>query len=694
VGRPTLLCAVAVALTVQAGYAATYYVAPEGNDEGAGTEADPWETVAKAASHAGPGDTVLVSPGVYHGHVVVTAQGTQGAPFVLKAADDGEVVLAATEAGDADQPGLWVRGTYITVTGFTIRGYAAGGIWVGAVGTPHEWDPDRIRTDTYPTVDGVPPRQNTIEGNTVADCGVGIAMDSCSQNTIRGNQISGSAVAGIRLGFRADHNVVDENQVSDSGGPGIRLEDGASFNVIAENECHANEGPGVFATGRSTRNVFGRNRCHANQGPGLSGERSSNAAWIWNLSYENAGPGIILGHGEDGWSRGDSVVGNLLYKNASGIELRNAINAVVQENICFENASSQLFASDLSIANGGHAIDFNCLFAGQPNAAAVAWGGPDDGTTTPVAHLTVAELVETAGVGSGNLDDDPKLLGPPPECALSEGSPCFEAGEAGGQIGPNSVTPLPDDVPAPEEEEFPLDTPDGTELLGVCLLHPTAEHEIEVASTRSDDGWAKLRALGASLMLGDPTVEDAAWDLLYSESLADRAAGAAALAALGRDEGPDALLAELETADEHGRRFALRAIAEVADASLALSVCAALDATEDSRTIACVLQTLGRLGDKSQADSVRAYAGDADESLALAATVALARLGEDADLAALRDDLEASDGALRGRASRLLGELGDDADAGMVREIMTTDPNPRVRLAALHGLVLRESTER
>ena len=45
--------------------AATFYVAPTGNDAGAGTEAAPWQSFAHAQELARPGDTVLFRGGRY-----------------------------------------------------------------------------------------------------------------------------------------------------------------------------------------------------------------------------------------------------------------------------------------------------------------------------------------------------------------------------------------------------------------------------------------------------------------------------------------------------------------------------------------------------------------------------------------------------------------------------------------------------
>lgn len=60
----TLIGGLALGLSTWAS-AATYYVAPNGSDSGAGTLASPWQTIAKAQTMAAPDDTVYFRGGAY-----------------------------------------------------------------------------------------------------------------------------------------------------------------------------------------------------------------------------------------------------------------------------------------------------------------------------------------------------------------------------------------------------------------------------------------------------------------------------------------------------------------------------------------------------------------------------------------------------------------------------------------------------
>ncbi|NLZ64088.1 MAG: DUF1565 domain-containing protein, partial [Lentisphaerae bacterium] len=48
---------------------ADYYVAANGNDEGAGSKDAPFASIGRAAAVAGPGDTVHIGPGLYREQV-------------------------------------------------------------------------------------------------------------------------------------------------------------------------------------------------------------------------------------------------------------------------------------------------------------------------------------------------------------------------------------------------------------------------------------------------------------------------------------------------------------------------------------------------------------------------------------------------------------------------------------------------
>jgi len=85
--------------------AATYFVAPNGNNSQEGTEKQPWKTPQHASDSVKPGDTVLIDAGLYSpakGTWNVTCAGTAEAPITFKTRGDGEVRISASSLLPAD----------------------------------------------------------------------------------------------------------------------------------------------------------------------------------------------------------------------------------------------------------------------------------------------------------------------------------------------------------------------------------------------------------------------------------------------------------------------------------------------------------------------------------------------------------------------------------------------------------------
>ena len=66
--------------------AATFYVAANGSDAGAGTAAVPFRTIQQAADLAQPGDTILVAPGIYLERIAPPRGGDRDHPIIYRSA--------------------------------------------------------------------------------------------------------------------------------------------------------------------------------------------------------------------------------------------------------------------------------------------------------------------------------------------------------------------------------------------------------------------------------------------------------------------------------------------------------------------------------------------------------------------------------------------------------------------------------
>jgi len=90
--------------------AGTYYVDgrnPKSADTNPGTEAAPWQTLARAgsATELKPGDTVLIKSGVYREHMDITVSGEPDNPITFAAAPGARVVIKGSEIAR----GPWTR---------------------------------------------------------------------------------------------------------------------------------------------------------------------------------------------------------------------------------------------------------------------------------------------------------------------------------------------------------------------------------------------------------------------------------------------------------------------------------------------------------------------------------------------------------------------------------------------------------
>jgi hypothetical protein len=103
------------------GGGATYYVAPNGDDNNPGTEAQPWRAIGKAAATLVSGDTVYIRAGTYQERVVPQNSGSDYITYIAypeeRVTIDGSgVSMPSGDAGLFEVSGL----NYIRISGLRI----------------------------------------------------------------------------------------------------------------------------------------------------------------------------------------------------------------------------------------------------------------------------------------------------------------------------------------------------------------------------------------------------------------------------------------------------------------------------------------------------------------------------------------------------------------------------------------------
>ena len=327
--RPFLMAFVLVCSLVGISYSSvaavgnTYYVDKTHvpcSDSGSGTSAtNPFCTLGKAASVAGPGDTVQVVAGTYAETVNPSASGTSGNVITWNAAAGVVVSGNGTATGSAFR----LNGiSYTTITGFHITGTAETGIYVSGLNANVIVSNNVISTTASHGIFVTDASVVTVSNNTVSGSGTGvnggsgIYLKTVTASTVSGNSSGSNKTDGIRLNASTGINIHDNttfgnNAVSTSDGNGIALLLGSNSNTVLHNIVYGNRDSGIQVEGVSSNIIAG------------------------NLSYDNGDHGIDV----TGGSLTNDLVGNTFQGNyTSGVNLEaSSTGNTVVNNVFVDN---------------------------------------------------------------------------------------------------------------------------------------------------------------------------------------------------------------------------------------------------------------------------------------------------------------------------------------------------------------------
>ncbi len=341
--------------------AATYWVANSGHDGNAGSPIAPWKSIQRAVNAALPGDTILVSPGVYAEFVMFDARsGADGSPITLRAADpenppllDGSTLKVP--AFEARAMISILNSSHVVIQGFEIahlttgaRGAVPIGILVEGSGTSIELldndvhhirqtrnsadDTDAHSIAVFGTGRSVPLSGITIARNRVAHCLLGSSEALVLNGNVDGFLVEGNTVhdcnnIGIDIiGYervsrgrgldRARNGVVRANLVYN-----IDTFYNPAYGGHPTNGGGDRSAAGIYVDG-GTNVTIERNRVfQCNFGVELASEASKGSTdYIHmkdNLIHHNMSAGLTMGgyDSKRGSSRFCTVEHNTFYKN-------------------------------------------------------------------------------------------------------------------------------------------------------------------------------------------------------------------------------------------------------------------------------------------------------------------------------------------------------------------------------------------
>lgn len=410
--------------------AETFYVAPDGDDGGAGNSANPWSTIQAAANRVDAGDTIIVRPGVYRESVVLVRGGLPHMPVSL-VAEPGAILecpdptqsLSAFDlrggVGNVILQGFEIRGGYhesvflrpgthdVLLQSLYVHGNRSG-IWVAGASNVRIHD-------------------STVEGNSTT----GIRIYQGSQaikisDTAAVANNDGAGCQGNADGFAVEQDVSDFRCVrcraSNNGEDGFDV--AAQIVVIDRSWATDNGCAGVklYQGGQVTNSVIARNRTGV-----LTTNSSPNMVQVKLLHLsvaDHSGIGVLLRAPMTAFTQAPyevSLQGSIVAGRGKALEVEANVQFTEQNNILFRPDSTAPLIS-LHSATGSQ------TFSGQ--------------------QINAKRYLTQTGLGKGTLAVDPEFA-EQSEYTLLATSPAIDRGlltaqqslDVTGQVRPQGLAP-------------------------------------------------------------------------------------------------------------------------------------------------------------------------------------------------------------------------------------------------------------
>lgn len=257
----------------------TYYVSTTGNDSNAGTQAHPFLTIQHAANVVVPGDSVMVTPGLYQQpsdtSLLTTTSGTSQARIqFISTVRHGALIRVSGMSSQLTGAFAWTQyGSYVDIIGFDISCDGRIGILVlgGSCSVQQCYIHDIPALLSSPNggagIDhggDATATNNTTIGNLIVN--IGTANDpsallvhgiyhAIAYGTVWNNLVFNVSGGGINLWHAASNVTITNNLLASNGKAGIIIGNGDSgaslndFTIVANNICYNNTGYGIEELG-------------------------------------------------------------------------------------------------------------------------------------------------------------------------------------------------------------------------------------------------------------------------------------------------------------------------------------------------------------------------------------------------------------------------------------------------------------
>jgi parallel beta-helix repeat protein len=294
---------------------------------------DDYPTIQEAVDMADPGDTIEVSPDVYHESVLVLKS------LTIIGQDKYTTIVDGSESGYA----FWLDTDGVTIRGFTVRDCSNYGV-IAYYSGGHTIDDNVFINNAYGVYLSYSPSANDVVNNSFFNNDLrGINLDASSGNTISDNYISESTY-GIKLSAESQFNSVANNTIIGTS-HGIYL--GSSPNNDIDQNSISSEITGIALFNSDHTNI--QNNTLSDSAYGIEIYNCMYTTFFANTVSQNGFGAYVV------YASTNTIDSNLMSNNDWGINLYDSdSNTIVQNTFSF-NA----YGIDITFYSTGNTIAWN-----------------------------------------------------------------------------------------------------------------------------------------------------------------------------------------------------------------------------------------------------------------------------------------------------------------------------------------------